>query len=206
MKQIHIVGCGQVGSIVSKFLIKKGYSIKVYSPINNHDCQNPWGWVRRITLNQDERISKSIGKKLITMNKKYIKKGPMIISTSSGERKKHWDSWMKIRPQSDAKLLNRDVRSFFSQRQSSNLKLFLTKMKTCTENMMNFLYENKENMNNHVYLVFNQEIMNMNNTNLELEENVEYLLKEMEENRIQMIHKNRKIAMLEYMLEVAQKK
>jgi hypothetical protein len=32
------------------------------------------------------------------------------------------------------------------------------------------------------------------------------LLKEMEENRIQMIHKNRKIAMLEYMLEVAQKK
>ena len=100
----------------------------------------------------------------------------------------------------------RHVRSFFSQRQSSNLKLFLTKMKTCTGNMMNFLFENKENMNNHVYLVFNQEIMNMNNTNLELEENVEYLLKEMEENRIQMIHKNRKIAMLEYMLEVAQKK
>ena len=100
----------------------------------------------------------------------------------------------------------RHVRSFFSQRQSSNLKLFSTKMKTCTGNMMNFLYENKENMNNHVYLVFNQEIMNMNNTNLELEENMEYLLKEMEQNRIQMIHKNRKIAMLEYMLEVAQNK
>ena len=120
MKQIHIVGCGQVGSIVSKFLIKKGYSIKVYSPINNHDCQNPWGWVRRITLNQDERISKSIGKKLITMNKKYIKKGPMIISTSSGERKKHWDSWMKIRPQSDAKLLNRDETSYYNLRQNEH--------------------------------------------------------------------------------------
>ena len=114
MKQIHIVGCGQVGSVLSKFLIKKGYHLKVYSPINNHDSQNPWGWVRRITLNQEERISKSVGKQLITMNKKYKRKGPMILSTSCDQRKGIWDSWIKIRPQSDAKILNKDESSYYN--------------------------------------------------------------------------------------------
>jgi hypothetical protein len=120
MKQIHIVGCGQVGSILSKFLIKKGYSIKVYSPINNHDCQNPWGWVRRITLNQDERISKFVGKKLITMNKKYRKQGPMIISTSCNKRKGIWDSWITNRPKSDAKILNQDEAIYYNVTQGKH--------------------------------------------------------------------------------------
>lgn len=117
MKKIHIVGCGQVGSIIATYLIKQGYPIKVYTPFNQHDCQNPWGWVRRITLNQEERKS---DQSILSMNKKYRKKGAMIISTSCPSRQSIWESWIKAHPESDAKMLSKDESTYHNLNQKEH--------------------------------------------------------------------------------------
>ena len=92
MKKVHVIGCGQVGMSFSKLLLSKSYNVCVYEhPQTGFFQQHPWGWMRRVTLQQKDRLKLPLER--MNIDSKYMVRGPMIISTDSDNRKRIWDSW-----------------------------------------------------------------------------------------------------------------
>ena len=117
MKRIHIIGGGQVGSVMAHYFLQKNHHVTVYDSGTTY-AQVPWGWMRRVTLQQNERYR--YPKKPLQLPEKYIVRGPMIISTASTFRKVKWEQWLK-QTKTDAYLLNNDQASNLNIHEKYNL-------------------------------------------------------------------------------------
>lgn len=105
--KIHIIGCGQVGSVLSRYFIQGNYSVSVFeSPYRKRISQHPWGWMRRVTLQQEARIRRPL--KELDVSTKHKVEGPMIISTYSGERYSKWKTWLEKTKDTDARILGKE--------------------------------------------------------------------------------------------------
>lgn len=105
--KIHVIGCGQVGSVLSRYFIQGKYSVSAYeSPNREKISQHPWGWMRRVTLQQEARIQRPL--KELDVSTKHKLKGPMIISTYSEERYSKWKTWLKKTKDTDARILGEE--------------------------------------------------------------------------------------------------
>ena len=87
-------------------LLSKGYDICVYEhPQSGVFQQHPWGWMRRVTLQQKDRLMLPLER--MNIDPKYMVRGPMIISTNSDSRKRIWDSW-KNQTNTDSYFLSKE--------------------------------------------------------------------------------------------------
>jgi hypothetical protein len=118
MKQkIHIIGCGQVGTIMANYFVQKNFPVTIYESGTNN-AQVPWGWMRRVTLQQKERYRLPL--EVFNLPEKYIVRGPMVISTSNKSRKVKWEYWLK-ETKTDAHLLTNKEASTLNINEKFNL-------------------------------------------------------------------------------------
>lgn len=102
--KLHVIGCGQVGSVLSRYFIQGNYSVSVFeSPYRKRISQHPWGWMRRVTLQQEARIRRPL--KELDISTTHKVEGPMIISTYSRERYSKWKAWLEKTKDTDARIL-----------------------------------------------------------------------------------------------------
>ena len=100
---ITIVGCGQIGANIAKRL-QKSTNLKIMeTSFRRETSQHPWGWMRRVTLQQKSRLRLPLQN--LDLENKI--KGPMIISTNSAHREYLWKDWLH-QTKTDAKLMTRE--------------------------------------------------------------------------------------------------
>ena len=91
--KIHVVGCGQVGTIMCNYFLARQFPLTIYDT-NNNFAQIPWGWMRRVTLQQKERLRFPL--QPLSLPEMYIRRGPMIISTQEKQRVDKWKQWLSL--------------------------------------------------------------------------------------------------------------
>ena len=100
---LTIVGCGQVGANIAK-CFQKSTNLKIMeTSFRKGTSQQPWGWMRRVTLQQNSRLRLP----LENLNVEHKIKGPMIISTNSAHREYLWKDWLH-QTKTDAKLMTKE--------------------------------------------------------------------------------------------------
>jgi hypothetical protein len=105
--KVSIIGCGQVGSVLSRYFIQENFRVSVFeSPYRMNFSQHPWGWMRRVTLQQEARIKRPLQK--LDIFKKHQIHGPMIISTSSIHRYEKWKLWLNRTRDTNARILSKE--------------------------------------------------------------------------------------------------
>ena len=100
---VTIVGCGQVGANIAKRLQKSNHLKIMDTPDRKKTAQQPWGWMRRVTLQQKSRLRLPLQN--LDLENKI--KGPMIISTNSAHREYLWKDWLH-QTKTDAKLITKE--------------------------------------------------------------------------------------------------
>lgn len=101
--KIHVVGCGQVGATMSNYFVNRHFPVSIYDTKKNAKyAQVPWGWMRRMSLQQMERLQLPLCPLDLPQN--HISQGPMVISTSSELRSEKWKQWLRT-VHTDARLL-----------------------------------------------------------------------------------------------------
>ena len=117
--KIHVVGCGQVGAMMSNFFLKRHFPVSIYECKNKTPhAQIPWGWMRRMSLQQMERLQLPLCP--LDLPQKHISKGPMVISTASEARLQKWKEWLRI-VDTDARLLTANEARDFDIEEKYNL-------------------------------------------------------------------------------------
>lgn len=100
---VTIVGCGQIGTNIAKRLQKSNNLKIMETSFRKETSQHPWGWMRRVTLQQKSRLRLPLQN--LDLENKI--KGPMIISTNSAHREYLWKDWLH-QTKTDAKLMTRE--------------------------------------------------------------------------------------------------
>jgi lactate dehydrogenase-like 2-hydroxyacid dehydrogenase len=56
MKKLTVIGCGQVGAVLAESL-RHRFQLRILESERQQSLsQKPWGWLRRITLQQPQRL------------------------------------------------------------------------------------------------------------------------------------------------------
>ncbi len=103
MKLVTVVGCGQVGANIANRLQKSNHVKIMDTSIRRQIAQQPWGWMRRVTLQQKSRLRLPL--KHLDLENKI--EGPMIISTNSAYRQYLWKDWLE-QTKTDAKFITKE--------------------------------------------------------------------------------------------------
>ena len=100
MKKLTIVGCGQVGSVLADSLQHR-YRLRILESSQRLAFgQQPWGWLRRVTLQQPRRIQLPLEDLSLPSFK-----GPMLLTTNSPSRAQVWKEWLNANKENtDAQL------------------------------------------------------------------------------------------------------
>jgi hypothetical protein len=99
-----IVGAGQAGGILAYNLLKRNIPVRIFdagNKVTRPNAQVPWGWFRRVSLQQKVRVHKS---NLNLPFEPRLTRGPMLVTTSDYNRVGRWKEWMN-KVDTDAKIL-----------------------------------------------------------------------------------------------------
>lgn len=90
MKKLTIVGCGQVGAVLAHSL-QPHYHLRILESTRHESFgQQPWGWLRRVTLQQPRRLQLPLQELSLPSFE-----GPMFFTTNSHHRMQLWKKWLE---------------------------------------------------------------------------------------------------------------